>query len=78
VHAQNNNNFSGSGARQTQFAANANQSNESVTVVKMNFYRGKKSISKVVIVHFFPLCHPQTTMPATRAQVEIDFYCCGN
>jgi len=34
-------NFPGLVARQTSFTANANQSNESVTVVKMNFHRGK-------------------------------------
>jgi len=34
-------NFPGSAARQTRFTANANQSNESVTAVKINFNHGK-------------------------------------
>jgi len=35
------NQFPGSAAHQTSFTANANQSNERVTVVKINFHRGK-------------------------------------
>jgi len=39
-------NFPGSAARQTTFTANANQSNDSVTVVKMNFHRGKNQFPR--------------------------------
>jgi len=35
------NQFPGLAARQTNFTANANQSNESVTVLKINFHHGK-------------------------------------
>jgi len=39
-------NFPGSPARQTNFTANANQSNGSVTVVKMNFHCGKNQFPR--------------------------------
>jgi len=62
-------NFPGSAARQTSFTANANQSNESVTVVKNQYPIWYKSIP------FLPCDNP---VPATRAhRAEIDFYCGG-
>jgi len=41
-------NFPGSAARQTSFTANASQSNESVSAVKINFQGGKNQF-------YFPL-----------------------
>ena len=63
-------NFPGSAARQTNFTANTNQSNESVTVVKINIQSGTNQF-------FFSPVTTYTSVPATRAQAEIDFYCGG-
>jgi len=42
-------NFPGSAARQKSFTANANQSNESVTVVKINIQSGTNQFTAVEI-----------------------------
>ena len=42
-------------------------------MVKINFHGTYKSISTVLKINFHPPWHPQTSVPATRAQVTLSF-----